>query len=224
MAKEPVTKETQLTTASGPTGLIAILRGLTPDEAAAVGQAVHAAGISVLEVPLNSPEPLRSVSLLREALPGCLIGAGTVLTAAEARDARAAGAQFIVSPNTDARVITETVRLGLRSYPGAATPSEAFAALSAGARAVKVFPAVQVGLAGMKAWTDVLPAWAELIPVGGVDADSLPAWVAAGASGCGIGSALYRPGRTPAEVADRARVLQAAWQQATTSAGHGARP
>lgn len=208
------------------TGLIAILRGLTPAEAAAVGQAVAGAGIGILEVPLNSPDPCRSISLLRAALPGCLVGAGTVLSTAQVREAHAAGAQLVVSPNTDAGVIAETVRLGMRSYPGAATPSEAFAALSAGARAVKVFPAVQVGPAGMKAWTDVLPAWAELIPVGGVDAGSFPAWVAAGATGFGVGSALYRAGRPAADVADRARALRSAWEQARTSLtrGAGARP
>jgi 2-dehydro-3-deoxyphosphogalactonate aldolase len=200
-----------LTTTFTPTGVIAILRGLTPNEAAAIGRAVHGAGVTVLEVPLNSPDPYQSIGLLRDELPGCLVGAGTVLTAAQVRDAHAAGAQLIVSPNTDAGVIAETVRRELASYPGAATPSEAFSALSAGARAVKVFPAVQVGQAGLKAWTDVLPPWAELIPVGGVDAASFADWAAAGATGFGIGSALYQPGRAPAEVAGRARAIQSAW-------------
>ncbi len=212
-----------MTTGFRPTGLIAILRGLTPDEAVAIGRAVAGAGIGILEVPLNSPDPGQSVRLLREALPGCLVGAGTVLTTAQVEEAHAAGAQLVVSPNTDASVIAETVRRGMRSYPGAATPSEAFAALSAGARAIKVFPAVQVGPAGMKAWTDVLPAWAELIPVGGVDADSFPAWTAAGATGFGIGSALYRPGMRPADVAGRARALQSAWERASASLTRGAR-
>ena len=212
-----------MTTGFSPTGLIAILRGLTPDEAVAIGRAVADAGIGILEVPLNSPDPCQSISLLRAALPGCLVGAGTVLTTAQVEEAHAAGAQLVVSPNTDAGVIAETVRRGLRSYPGAATPSEAFAALSAGARAVKVFPAVQVGPAGMKAWTDVLPAWAELIPVGGVDAGSFPAWTAAGATGFGIGSALYRPGTRPADVAERARALQSAWEQASGTLTRGAR-
>jgi len=207
-----------------PTGLIAILRGLTPDDAVAIGQAVADAGIGILEVPLNSPDPCRSISLLRKALPGCLVGAGTVLTTAQVREAHAAGAQLVVSPNTDVNVIAETVRRGLRSYPGAATPSEAFAALSAGARAVKVFPAVQVGPAAMKAWTDVLPAWAELIPVGGIDAGSFPAWTAAGATGFGVGSALYLAGRSPADVANRARAIESAWEQARTSLTRGDRP
>ena len=206
-----------------PTGLIAILRGLTPAEAVAIGRAVADAGIGVLEVPLNSPDPCQSISLLRKALPGCLVGAGTVLTTAQVEEAHAAGAQLVVSPNTDVSVIAETVRRGLGSYPGAATPSEAFAALSAGARAVKVFPAVQVGPAAMKAWTDVLPAWAELIPVGGIDGSSFPAWTAAGATGFGVGSALYRAGLPPADVADRARALQSAWERARTTLTRGAR-
>ena len=212
-----------MTTGFSPTGLIAILRGLTPDEAVAIGRAVAGAGIGILEVPLNSPDPGQSISLLRNALPDCLVGAGTVLTTAQVEEAHAAGAQLVVSPNTDAGVIAETLRRGLRSYPGAATPSEAFAALSAGARAVKVFPAVQVGPAGMKAWTDVLPAWAELLPVGGVDAGAFPAWTAAGATGFGIGSALYRPGMRPADVAERARALQSAWERASGSLTRGAR-
>jgi 2-dehydro-3-deoxyphosphogalactonate aldolase len=149
---------------------------------------------------------------------------GAVLTAAQVRDAHAAGAQLIVSPNTDVGVIAETVRRELASYPGAATPSEAFSALSAGARAVKVFPAVQVGQAGLKAWTDVLPPWAELIPVGGVDAPSFAGWVAAGATGFGIGSALYKPGRAPAEVAGRARAVQSAWLSVRPFLTRGERP
>ena len=213
-----------MTAASGPTGLIAILRGLTPDEAPAVGRAVYDAGIGTLEVPLNSPDPYRSIRLLREVLPSCTVGAGTVLTTAEVRQSHAAGAQIIVSPNTDTSVIAETIRLGMRGYPGAATPSEAFTAIAAGTRAVKVFPAAQVGPAGMKAWTAVLPIGVELIPVGGVDTISFPAWIKAGATGFGVGSALYRPGMSPSVVADRARALQSAWQAASMSLIRGAHP
>lgn len=204
------------------TGLIAILRGITPDEAPAIGRALHEAGFGILEVPLNSPDPYRSIQLLRDALPGCTVGAGTVLTAAEVADAHAAGAQIIVSPNTNPAVISETVRRGLRSYPGAATPSEAFTAIAAGARAVKVFPAIQVGPAGMKAWTDVLPAAVELIPVGGLKAEDFRTWIAAGATGFGIGSALYRAGTPVPVVASRARELQSAWQEAGSSLARGA--
>ena len=207
---------------TAPTGLIAILRGLTPDEAPGIGRAVHDAGIGILEVPLNSPDPYRSIRLLRDALPGCTVGAGTVLTSAEVADAHAAGAQIIVSPNTNPAVIGEAVRLGMRSYPGTATPSEAFTAIAAGAGAVKVFPAVQVGPAGMKAWTDVLPAGVELIPVGGLNAEDFGTWIAAGATGFGIGSALYRAGTPVSVVATRARELQSAWQEASASLTRGA--
>jgi 2-dehydro-3-deoxyphosphogalactonate aldolase len=198
-----------------PTGLIAILRGLTQQEAPAAGAALRDAGIRALEVTLTSPDPYRSIRLLREiASPRCVVGAGTVLTAAEVRAAFAAGAQLIVSPNTDTGVIAETVRLGMRSFPGAATPSEAIAAIAAGARAVKVFPAAQVGVAGLKAWTAVLPAGIELIPVGGVDAPDFAAWVAAGATGFGVGSALYTAGTPASVLSARARALLSAWQSA----------
>jgi 2-dehydro-3-deoxyphosphogalactonate aldolase len=205
-----------------PTGLIAILRGITPDKAPAVGRAVRDAGFGILEVPLNSPDPYDSIRLLRETLPGCTVGAGTVLTVAEVAAAHAAGAQVIVSPNTDAAVISETVRRGLRSYPGAATPSEAFTAIAAGANAVKVFPAIQVGPTGMKAWTDVLPVGVELVPVGGLNAEDFGTWIAAGATGFGIGSALYRAGTPVPVVATRARELQSAWQEASASLTRGA--
>jgi 2-dehydro-3-deoxyphosphogalactonate aldolase len=205
-----------------PTGLIAILRGIKPDEAPAVGSVVRDAGFGILEVPLNSPDPYHSIQLLRDALPGCTVGAGTVLTAAEVADAHAAGAQIIVSPNTDPTVISETVRRGMRGYPGAATPSEALAAIAAGASAVKVFPAIQVGPAGMKAWTDVLPARVELVPVGGLNAGDFRTWIAAGATGFGIGSALYRAGTPVSVVATRARELQSAWQEASASLARGA--
>jgi 2-dehydro-3-deoxyphosphogalactonate aldolase len=204
------------TPAPPPTGLIAILRGLTPDEAPAAGAALRDAGIRILEVPLNSPEPYRSIRLLRDTVsPRCLVGAGTVLTAAEVRTARAAGAELIVSPNTNAAVVTETVRLRMRSFPGAATPSEALSAIAAGARAVKVFPAAQVSPAGLKAWTAVLPAGFELIPVGGISGPDFPSWAAAGATGFGIGSALYTPGTPVPVLITRARALLSAWQSAS---------
>jgi 2-dehydro-3-deoxyphosphogalactonate aldolase len=206
-----------MTTTATPTGLIAILRGLTPDEAPAVGRALHDAGIRTLEVPLNSPDPYRSIQLLRDTLPSCTVGAGTVLTTAEVRQSHAAGARIIVSPNTDAGVVAETIRLGMRGYPGAATPSEALTAIAAGAQAVKVFPAVQVGQAGMKAWTAVLPASVELIPVGGVKVGDFPGWIAAGATGLGVGSALYQPGDSPDMLAVRARAVHSAWQSASRS-------
>jgi 2-dehydro-3-deoxyphosphogalactonate aldolase len=197
---------------STPTGLIAILRGLTPQEAPDVGRALYSAGIRILEVPLNSPDPLESIRLLREDLPqDARVGAGTVLSRAQVADVAAAGGQLIVSPNANTDVIAATASLGLLSYPGVATPTEAFAALDAGATALKIFPSETVGIAGMKAWSSVLPAGTQLLPVGGVDDQTLTAWLQAGAAGAGIGSWLYKPGRTVEEVTTRAASLVAAW-------------
>lgn len=197
---------------SSPTGLIAILRGLTPDEAPEIGRALYAAGIRILEVPLNSPDALKSIRLLRKDLPDdARVGAGTVLTRAQVADVAAAGGQLIVSPNANAGVIAATVAADLASYPGVATPTEAFAALEAGATALKIFPSETVGIAGMKAWSSVLPAGTQLLPVGGVDDQTLTAWLQAGAAGAGIGSWLYKPGRPVEEVAARAASLVAAW-------------
>lgn len=197
---------------SSPTGLIAILRGLSPDEAPEIGRRLYRAGIRVLEVPLNSPEPLESIRLLREDLPDdARVGAGTVLTRAQVSDVAAAGGQLVVSPNANADVIAAAGSAGLASYPGVATPTEAFAALEAGATALKIFPSETVGIAGMKAWSSVLPAGTQLLPVGGVDDHTLTPWLQAGAAGAGIGSWLYKPGRSAEEVAARAASLVAAW-------------
>ncbi|MGP9504309.1 2-dehydro-3-deoxy-6-phosphogalactonate aldolase [Specibacter sp. AOP5-B1-6] len=197
---------------SSPTGLIAILRGLTPEEAPEIGRALYGAGIRTLEVPLNSPEPLESIRLLREDLPDdARVGAGTVLTRAQVADVAAAGGQLIVSPNANADVIAAATTLGLASYPGVATPTEAFAALQIGATALKIFPSETVGITGMKAWSSVLPAGTQLLPVGGVDDKTLSSWLQAGAAGAGIGSWLYKPGRTIEDVASRAASLVAAW-------------
>lgn len=194
------------------TGLVAILRGITPADALAVARAILAAGFDAVEVPYNSPEPLESVRRIRTALPaGTRVGAGTVLTPDEVRRAADAGASLIVSPNTRADVIAETVRLGLASYPGAATPTEAFAALDAGARAVKLFPGTTIGTDGMRAWASVLPPGTELVPVGGVDAGNLAGWARAGAAGAGIGTSLYRPGDSPDVVGARAAELVRIW-------------
>ncbi|OGN52186.1 MAG: 2-dehydro-3-deoxy-6-phosphogalactonate aldolase [Caulobacterales bacterium RIFOXYB1_FULL_67_16] len=195
--------------------LIAILRGLTPDEAVAVGEAVVAAGFRCLEVPLNSPEPLESIRRLRAALDGrALVGAGTVLTVAAAREVAQAGGQLIISPNTDTAVIRETKALGLLSLPGFFTPSEAFAALDAGADALKLFPAEIAGPRGLKAVRAVLPAATRVYPVGGVDPDSMGQWLAAGASGFGIGSAVFKPGQSPEEVGRNAAAFVSAWNEA----------
>lgn len=197
---------------SQPTGLVAILRGVTPADAVAVAEAVFAAGFDAVEVPYNSPDPLESIRRIRAAGPaGRRVGAGTVLTPDDVRRAADAGASLIVSPNTRADVVAETVRLGLESYPGAATPTEAFAALDAGARAIKLFPSTAIGIDGMRAWASVLPAGTELVPVGGVDASDLGNWARAGAAGAGIGTSLYRPGDAPNVVGERAVELVRIW-------------
>ncbi len=195
--------------------LIGILRGITPDEVVDVGEALLAAGLDRFEVPLNSPEPLESIRRLAEALGDrAHVGAGTVLTPEQVRDVHAAGGRLIVSPNCRPAVIEETRRLGMASYPGIVTPSEAFDALDAGATALKLFPAVQVGLEGMKAVRAVLPAGTELYAVGGVGVDNFAQWRAAGVDGAGLGSALYKPGLGADEVGERARTLVEAWRAA----------
>lgn len=196
-----------------PSGLVAILRGLKPAEAKAVGESLYASGFRALEVPLNSPNPLKSIEILRRALPeDVLVGAGTVLNSEQVRSCHSAGAQLIVSPNTNLKVITETIALGMDSFPGAATPSNAFDAIDAGAKNVKIFPAEQVGLAGFKAWTSVVPEEIRLIPVGGISAENMQAWADAGATGFGIGSSLYKAGRSLEDLKIQADKLVHAYQ------------
>lgn len=194
-------------------GLVAILRGLHPSEAQAVGEVLYNSGFRSLEVPLNSPEPFKSIEILRRVLPeDAVVGAGTVLTVEQVRDCHAAGAQIIVSPNTNVKVIEETVALGMDSFPGAATPSNAFDAIQAGAKNVKIFPAEQVGLAGFKAWTAVIPNEIGLIPVGGINEENMAQWVDAGATGFGIGSSLYKSGRSLEDLKTRADNLVTAYK------------
>ncbi len=205
------------------TGLIAIVRGITPAEAADIGRAVYDAGWRTIEVPLNSPDPLVSIRLLREALPAdCRVGAGTVLRPADVRRVADAGAEIVVSPNTDTAVIEATLAAGLASFPGAATPTEAFAAVAAGTETVKLFPGETIGAAGLKAWRAVLPGSVQLIPVGGVATGNLDVWVAAGAAGAGIGSSLFRAGDDADTVHARARELSTAWDRATNAGATGA--
>ncbi|MGR4067262.1 2-dehydro-3-deoxy-6-phosphogalactonate aldolase [Halomonas sp. LR3S48] len=200
--------------------LIGILRGVTPGEAVAVGEAILAAGITTLEVPLNSPEPLESIRRLVDALGDrALVGAGTVLDPGQVREVHAAGGRLVVSPNCRPTVIEATRRLGMQSWPGVLTPSEAFDALEAGATGLKLFPAVQVGIEGMKALRAVLPGDTRLYAVGGIGADDFAAWRAGGISGAGLGSALYRPGQAPEQVGRQAQALVAAWQAAGSKAG-----
>nr|WP_163500769.1 2-dehydro-3-deoxy-6-phosphogalactonate aldolase [Halomonas socia] len=197
--------------------LIGILRGVTPEQAVAVGEAALAAGITTLEVPLNSPQPLDSIARLREALgERALVGAGTVLSPAQVREVHAAGGQLVVSPNCRPAVIAATRHMEMASWPGVVTPSEAFDALDAGASGLKLFPAVQAGIAGMQALRAVLPAGTRLYAVGGIGVDNFAAWRAAGVDGAGLGSALYRPGQEADQVREQARRLVAAWQASTT--------
>ena len=194
-----------------PQEVIAILRGITPGEAEPVGRALIAAGVGQIEVPLNSPQPLESIARLAAAFGGdALIGAGTVLTPADVGRVRDAGGKLIVSPNTDSAVIAQTKALGLRSIPGAMTPSECFAALAAGADGIKMFPGDLVGPNGLRAMRAVLPPDVRVYAVGGVSAENVAAWIAAGADGFGIGSSLYRPGLSAVEVGARARAFMAA--------------
>ena len=184
--------------------LVAILRGLRPDEALAVGQAVIDGGWHLIEVPLNSPEPLRSIEALAKAFPRALVGAGTVLSAEQVRAVHAAGGCLVVAPNFSADVVQEAVRLGMACLPGVLSATEAFAALAAGATGLKLFPAEMIPPAAVKALRAVLPPSTLLLPVGGITPGNLAAYRAAGADGFGIGSALYRPGADAAQVKNRA--------------------
>ena len=196
-----------------PLPLVAILRGLTPDEAVATGRAIVDAGFRMLEVPLNSPRPIDSIAKLAAALgDDVLVGAGTVMTPANVAAVADAGGRLIVMPHADTMVIRAAKAAGLLCVPGVATPTEAFAALDAGADALKLFPAEQSAPAVLKAWRAVLPHGLPVMPVGGITPENMAPWLAAGASGFGIGSALYAPGRTLEETSRRARAFAQAWQ------------
>ncbi|MEO8524801.1 MAG: 2-dehydro-3-deoxy-6-phosphogalactonate aldolase [Caldimonas sp.] len=184
--------------------LIAILRGIEPREAVAIGQALELAGWRLIEVPLNSPQPLESIEALAGTFGDALVGAGTVLTAAQVRDVHAAGGRLVVAPNFDAAVVREAVRLGMVCLPGVATASEAFAALAAGASGLKLFPAEMIPPSAVKALRAVLDASVRLFPVGGITTANAAAYRTAGATGFGIGSDLFRPGSSAADVAQNA--------------------
>ncbi len=192
--------------------LIAILRGLTPPEALPVAKAVLDAGITAIEVPLNSPDPLISIKSIAETYGNhALVGAGTVTTVSQVGEVADAGGKLIVSPNTNTDVIGETKRLDLQSWPGVFTPTEAYAALQAGADGLKLFPGVMAGLDGLNALRPILPASTLVYVVGGAEPENFGEWVAAGADGFGLGSALYKPADPPDHVAQKAAKIVSAW-------------
>lgn len=185
--------------------IVAILRGLSPEDAETVGAILFECGIRIIEVPLNSPNPLKSIEILRKTLPAdAIIGAGTVTREGEVRDVANAGGEIVVSPNTDPNIIRETVNQGLISAPGCLTPTEAFAALNAGAHALKIFPASVIGPSGINAIKATLPAETTLIAVGGVGAQNMAEFTKAGVAGFGLGSSLFFPGISQADLAARA--------------------
>jgi 2-dehydro-3-deoxyphosphogalactonate aldolase len=194
--------------------LVAILRGLTPAEAVPVAQALFECGFRLIEVPLNSPDPLTSIAAIRRALPpDALVGAGTVLSTLAVAQVQTAGGEIVVMPHADLAVIRAAKSAGMLCLPGIATPTEAFAALAAGADALKLFPAEGLGPQVMKAMRAVLPAGVALYPVGGITPESMQAWRAAGAAGFGLGSALYAPGMAVEAVRERAQAFVGAWQR-----------
>jgi 2-dehydro-3-deoxyphosphogalactonate aldolase len=193
--------------------LVAILRGIKPEEVEAIADACYAEGFRVIEVPLNSPDALDSIARLARHMPAdAVVGAGTVLSEQAVADVDAAGGKVIVMPHADVAVIRAAKARGLFCVPGAATPTEAFAAVNAGADAVKLFPAELITPTIVKAMRAVLPKALKLLPVGGITPDNMGPYVKAGAAGFGLGSALYSPGLTAAEVGQRARAFVAGWR------------
>ena len=191
--------------------LVAVIRGVTPDEVEAVGDALFDAGIRIIEVPLNSPEPLESIEKLAKHMGDkALVGAGTVLTLDQVAEVRTAGGMIVVSPNTNTEIIAATIAAGMVSCPGYFTPSEGFAALDAGAQALKLFPAEAATPAYLRAQRAVLPRDVPILVVGSVKPDVLRPWLEAGANGFGLGSGVFKPGKSPSQVFESARAYVAA--------------
>ena len=196
-------------------GIIAILRGVTPDEVVAVSQTLYDAGVRVVEVPLNSPEPFASIEKLAIAFKDkMVVGAGTVLTVQDVNVLKAHGGQISVSPDCNEATIARAVELGMVPLPGVFTPTEAFAAIRAGAKHLKLFPAEVASPQTIKAWKAVLPRHAKIYAVGGVTPENMGDWLAAGASGFGIGSSIFKPGMSMAKISESAHSLVSAWNRA----------
>lgn len=205
-------RPTRLNAACTALPLVAILRGLTPPEAVDIAQTLYDAGFRLIEIPLNSPQPFDSIAVVRAALPDdALVGAGTVTTLADLTRLNDIGADLVVMPHADVAVIAAAKSAGMICIPGIATPTEAYAALHAGADALKIFPAELVGPVGIKAIRTILPAGTRLFPVGGVSPETMPLFRDAGVAGFGLGSALYKPGDTVDAVADKATAFVTAW-------------
>lgn len=196
-------------------GIVAILRGVSPDESIAVGQALFEAGVRVVEVPLNSPAPFLSIAKLAKEFAGrMVVGAGTVLSVQDVNMLKSAGGEISVSPDCNEAVIARAVELGMMPLPGVFTPTEAFAAIRAGATNLKLFPAEAASPAVIKAWKAVLPKGVKIYAVGGVTPENMSEWLAAGASGFGIGSSIYKPGMSVDAVREAAEKLVSAWNVA----------
>ena len=209
----PLTVEQRFAAASAQLPLVAILRGITPGESVAIGRRLYEAGFRMIEVPLNSPEPFKSIAAIRQSLPDdALVGAGTVLTVDQVRELKDSGGDLTVMPHADTAVIRAAKAAGMVCTPGVVTPTEAFAALAAGADALKIFPAEMVTPAILKAIRVVLPKGTRLLPVGGITPDNMQPYLEAGATGFGLGSALYKPGMAVDDVAAVARQFVAAWE------------
>jgi 2-dehydro-3-deoxyphosphogalactonate aldolase len=207
-----------------PSPLVGILRGVVPERVVEVAKALYTAGFRIIEVPLNSPDPFASISALAGALPSdCLVGAGTVLTGQDVQRTQAAGGRLIVAPNCDAQVIGEAITRSMQVMPGIATATEACSAVRAGATLLKLFPASTYGPRHLRALSTVLPRGIKIYPVGGVAADQIPGWLAAGAAGFGFGSELFRPEYSLDEIKHRAQLLVRAYlaNPITTKAAPG---